>query len=641
MGRVISAPPRASGKRTQAAAHHIRSIRITGGFLDGAQFDLADELNCVIGARGTGKTSAMELIRYALDALPLTSDAERRRIETLVEANLGDGTVELTIETQEGLTYKVIRTCGEEPVVVTADGGATEISVRTPGGGVFSADIYSQNEIERIADQSLSQLSLIDNFEPAQIAAITAEIRTLTSRLSTNATTLQPIQDQIDAMNSEIAGLPAIDDKLKVLGPITGQNAEAVSKAQQAKSLRQREAQTLDGLWQFARDYDQQMSDLHGQITSRTTQWISRELLAGANGQVLSGVKRLFLDGGAEVDELLRQARSRLSQMQVDLGDIGTTLHGLHAEQEVVYQQLIRQDSAVRGQATERSNLERLKNDLLAKQRQRDSLIEKQTLLLRERNQLLQKLSELRDKRYGIRAEIAKRINLALMPTIRVSLEQSGHLGLYRAMLEDALRGARIKQGVVAQRLVERVNPVELVSLVRKGDADGLAQRTGLSGDQARRVTDSLKNAELFFALETVELSDRPRIELKDGEGYKDSATLSTGQKCTTVLPILLLDSDRPLLVDQPEDNLDNRFVCESVVESIKTVKKHRQLIFVTHNPKIPVLAGAEQVIVLESDGAHAQVATSGDVDACRDAIVNLLEGGEQAFKLRQERYAY
>ena len=641
MTRLAPVSARATPKSRTLGTQRLRSVRITGGFLDGSEFDLADGLNCLIGARGTGKTTVLELVRYALDALPATADAERQRIETLVEANLGSGTVELTIETREGLTYKVLRAWRDDPVVVTADGAATEISLRAAAGGMFRAAIYSQNEIERIADQALSQLSLIDNFEPAQIAQITAEIRTLASRLATNATTLLPLQDQIDGLNSEIAGLQAIDDKLKALGPITGQNAEVVGKAQQAKSLRQREGQTLDGLWQFIREYDQQVEGLQGQIASRTMQWMARDLLAGPNGQALTGVKQMMLDGGAEIDDLFCQARSCLARMQSELGDVGTSLHGVHAEQEAAYQELIKQDSAVRGQATERSNLERMKNDLLAKQRQRDALIEKQTALHRDRNQLLQKLSELRDKRYTIRAAIAERINNALMPTIRVSFEQSGHLGQYRTMLEDALRGGRIKQGVVAQRIVEHTNPGELGVLIRKGDADALVQRTGINADQARKVVDALKNAETLFALETVEMADRPRIELKDGEGYKDSAALSTGQKCTTILPILLLDSDCPLLVDQPEDNLDNRFVCESVVESIHKVKTRRQLVFVTHNPNIPVLADADRVFVLESDGAHARKAAEGDVDECRDAIVNLLEGGEQAFKRRQERYAY
>ena len=96
--------------------------------------------------------------------------------------------------------------------------------------------------------------------------------------------------------------------------------------------------------------------------------------------------------------KLLRQARSRLAKTQSELGDAGTSLAGSHGQQEAAYQELVKHDAALRGQAAERSNLEKMKNDLLAKQRERDALIEKQAALQRERTQLLQKLSELRDR---------------------------------------------------------------------------------------------------------------------------------------------------------------------------------------------------------------------------------------------------
>lgn len=101
------------------------------------------------------------------------------------------------------------------------------------------------------------------------------------------------------------------------------------------------------------------------------------------------------------------------------------------------------------------------------------------------------------------------------------------------------------------------------------------------------------------------------------------------------------MDSDRPLLIDQPEDNLDNRFVFECIVGSIHQVKAKRQLIFVTHNPNIPVLGDAERVLVLDSNGSSARLARCGGVDECKDDIVTLLEGGEEAFRQRLSRYAY
>jgi hypothetical protein len=148
-----------------------------------------------------------------------------------------------------------------------------------------------------------------------------------------------------------------------------------------------------------------------------------------------------------------------------------------------------------------------------------------------------------------------------------------------------------------------------------------------------------LKDKPEIFAIETVELHDRPVLELKDGEDYKDSAALSTGQKCTTILPILLMESERPLLIDQPEDNLDNAFVFETIVQSIAEVRGRRQLIFVTHNPNIPVLGDAARVFALRSTGRAASVANAGTVDDVAGEIMTILEGGRVAFEARRERY--
>jgi hypothetical protein len=148
----------ASDQTTEAevGGHRIRSIRVIGGFLDGITFKLSPGLNCIIGARGTGKATVLELVRFALDALP-ASDVDpgsRRRIESLIQQNLAGGRVELTIETRDGLIYTVTRAAGEDPIVLDADGQATEITLKT--GGFFGADIFSQNEVEAIADQATS-----------------------------------------------------------------------------------------------------------------------------------------------------------------------------------------------------------------------------------------------------------------------------------------------------------------------------------------------------------------------------------------------------------------------------------------------------------------------------------------------------
>src|SRR5262249_55148050 len=83
---------------------------------------------------------------------------------------------------------------------------------------------------------------------------------------------------------------------------------------------------------------------------------------------------------------------------------------------------------------------------------------------------------------------------------------------------------------------------------------------------------------------------------------YRDLARLSVGQKATSILLILLAQRQKPLVIDQPEDDLDNRFIFKDVVQRLRDAKNERQLILSTHNANIPVLGDAELIVVLDSE---------------------------------------
>jgi ABC-type molybdenum transport system ATPase subunit/photorepair protein PhrA len=222
-----------------------------------------------------------------------------------------------------------------------------------------------------------------------------------------------------------------------------------------------------------------------------------------------------------------------------------------------------------------------------------------------------------------------------------VSVLQAAELDQYRDLIADALKGAGVKQGVVAEKLAQTFLPSELAGIVAAGNYAPLVERVGFDEERARKVVDSLRSSGTYYTIETVDLDDRPSIELLDGDTFKESTQLSTGQRCTTILPILLTQSERPLLIDQPEDNLDNAFVYETIVTALRAVKGSRQVIFVTHNPNIPVLGDAERVFVFASDGQHATLRQVGTVDECKDQIERILEGGRDAFLKRKDRYGH
>jgi ATPase subunit of ABC transporter with duplicated ATPase domains len=261
---------------------------------------------------------------------------------------------------------------------------------------------------------------------------------------------------------------------------------------------------------------------------------------------------------------------------------------------------LVEEQKQHQAQIAERTAAERLRNQLLEEKREADDVEKHIAQLENQSSVFVSRLSEFRDERFRIRREIAGRLNAELKPTIRISIRQEGGAEEYRQLLEDALSNSGIKQRLVAQKLTRTIPPAQLAALVRDGKQQALVDQGDLNAEQAAKVVEAFRGPVRQAELLTAELRDNPRIELLDGGTFKDSAALSTGQKCTTILPILLLESENPLLIDQPEDNLDNRFIFETVVANLQRVKASRQLILVTHNPNVPVLGEAAKVVVMD-----------------------------------------
>ena len=149
------------------------------------------------------------------------------------------------------------------------------------------------------------------------------------------------------------------------------------------------------------------------------------------------------------------------------------------------------------------------------------------------------------------------------------------------------------------------------------------------------------------LALDEVVFDDRTQILLNDRPG-EDGSTLRTigqlspGQRCSAILPILLLNGRSPLIIDQPEDNLDNRLIRQVIVNILASIKLRRQVILATHNPNLPVLGDVEQAIVLRAvEEKQTRLESTGDLDCPKTVghLTEIMEGGREAFQYRQSIY--
>jgi energy-coupling factor transporter ATP-binding protein EcfA2 len=146
-----------------------------------------------------------------------------------------------------------------------------------------------------------------------------------------------------------------------------------------------------------------------------------------------------------------------------------------------------------------------------------------------------------------------------------------------------------------------------------------------------------IDNIELFMPEDEIIVKYKP----EGSPTFKSLSTASAGQKTAAILTFLLSFGDTPLLLDQPEDDLDNRLVYDLVVKGLKKAKEKRQIIVVTHNANIPVNGDAEYILSMDSTSTDIKVLYSGTVEnnEIKKEICDVMEGSEKAFKLRSERY--
>lgn len=169
---------------------------------------------------------------------------------------------------------------------------------------------------------------------------------------------------------------------------------------------------------------------------------------------------------------------------------------------------------------------------------------------------------------------------------------------------------------------------------------DILKKGSHLSGAYKRKIFSKENTQFLEFNINSKESSQQLDIL------YKEIGVLSLGQKVVAMLDFLLAYSDyskdfRPLIIDQPEDNLDNRYIYRHLVQQFRDVKAQRQIILATHNATIVTNSMTDQVVIMESDGVNGWIESQGYVSEkyIKNHIINQLEGGKDSFKHKMSIY--
>ncbi|MGC1294206.1 MAG: AAA family ATPase, partial [Alloacidobacterium sp.] len=597
----------------------VEKIEISGGFLPGLSVNIPRGLTCIIGPRGSGKSTLAEALRFAVSGM----SAAPKQCVDLIQANLAGGALVMITALAEGTNrYTIKRGLKQQPVLLSPDGKVIN-TVDIDRGTFLPLDAYSSPEIEAIADEVLGQKrrNLLDELRSEQMRTIHLSLAESKRALETNADRIRTAQRTIQDLTEQTEELGDVRARLNALSPSGHEPTADFMRLSRQQQLNQREITRLDTADRDLRTLDRSLDQLRRDAQLAFKPRLVEEQSANTDilrryDDLLAAPLGLVEEHASAISGLTHEAQERIAQARQNIVLAHTSHAGELAKLTAINQ-------AASEQARVRATLEQQVAKLQAIEEQRSELNDELKRLLEQRKSLKATHILMRDQISTMREEVATELQREAGKRVRIRIMRNADHLAYQEMLVDALRGARVRNHDEIITTLMQLRPEQLAQLIQDNDLDSFEELTSFGSERSRKILDAFRESVDPLTLEVIAIEDRIAIELNVSSAgkanFKDASDLSRGQKCTALLPILLARRDSPLIIDQPEDNLDNHFIYETVVNAVQRLKKRRQMIFITHNANIPVLAEADLVLVMNSDGRIGTVEKSGTVDECRE----------------------
>ncbi len=630
------------GEKPESDYTRFLRLEVDGdGFIGGFSLVFSPELNVLVGGRGVGKSAVLETVRYVLD-LPPYAPTEYR--ENLVRYALGSGgKAILHLEQAVGQVtrrYCIERVWGEAPRVFEL-GPEREVEL-APLDILGDREVplfFGQREIYETSRDESKRLRLLDEIIGREAQAQLVQVRKLEQQLRENARRILERQQQLEEEEEIEHRRKEIDHEIELY-----RREGLVEKLKKATALTADEQRLL--LAERAlREAMEEWEDI-AETWAIRWQGPKRQIGEAESSQraLLQEAQEILRTLEGDLEEIFRQGKVHLSEAQRRIQDLlrrwKEARRPLDEELRKVKQK-IGEDS--------------LDPDRLIQLTEEQTQLEPQLRLLRsvraevdrleqERRELLGRLRDARREAWRLRSQQAQDLTRKLRERVRVEVKYKGQTDAFTERLASFFQGSGIDRKTLARLASsEAVDGEAIAKAVREG-ADKLVETFNITPGRAQQICSHLMQGRgRLFELEVLAPDDAVHVYLRLNGIEHPLERLSDGQRATAMLLLLLVQEERSLLVDQPEDDLDNRFIYEDIVRILREQKGCRQILAATHNPNIPVLGHAELIVALEATEDKASVAVQGAIDRVevQEFVKEVMEGGEDAFRRRAEKYGW
>jgi chromosome segregation protein len=588
----------------------LRQVRFEGGALDGHVVPFSPSLNCLIGPRGNGKSAVIECVRHALGFLEA---ADERYKSGLVDRMLSPGGKVVVVAVDEfGREVRVERESTGLPQVFL-NGAYKEVS---PGSLLKHLLYFGQKDLAARSesfDESFLDKLLADRLDPKaqEEAALIGEVRRAVQQLKETLEAtgkIAELQKEKTELEVQIQVFvdKGVDQKLAELTLFDGDRQSIVSWQQALTDLTANLEEAVD--------CDEVDAAFPG-LKSRRTELVGDDLHAAKAklDQARAGaasVLQALKEASAGVNRALQRLAPLQVEMKQEVAELQRALNEPHLDLDLFRRKKVRLDQLVKLLATgvHRARTEEGARELLGA--------------------AVNKLHNFWRQRFQEREGEIRKLESELPSEIRLKTSFKGKRQAFGEFLRSRFRGSGLQAGSYEALEKQFVDGRMLYEV-----------RTHLEGPLSENAAVKVR------ALLEEHLADLLTFRTPDETvilfHQNPLGDYSLGQRATVILHILMHLQRHPvLIIDQPEDDLDNETLYSHFIRQLLERKDQTQFVFATHNPNIPVLGDAEQTIVCRKEGDvfsfdHGSI----DDKGIQERIVKVMEGGEDAFRRRREIY--
>jgi len=654
---------------------YITRIDVTNSkFLSSFSVEFNKQYNALIGGRGTGKSTILEYLRWGLCDQTITlydpetqSEIDQRR-HILIEKTLIPyaGEVRITFSLN-GITHFIKRNSKTKEILLKIGDGDFDLVNEDEIRRILPIQAYSQKQLSSVGVRTDELKRFIQQPIASKLNNLKFQLSDITKRIKTSYNSYvrkQEIQNELEQYSLEIKSLNnQVENLRKSLSGISEEDQKIIALKQKYENEQNLISRTRSEL---------------SVITGRINELIASinnypepfpEDISIHNSELIREIDLCRKKKHDEIKSIASELKGAVSDDTLgDLNELLTKWNLLKENFETNYNNSKEKASSNQQQLKEIERIEKRLQEVTSSLNERQSVLKEIGKPAEEYEALRKEWFSLHEGKVALLNEQSVVFSLLSKGIIKAEVTKSIDIEVIKKLLIGAFVGTRIREDRVVtlcEHIIHSQHPLQTWSLIL--DELRLLAELKISEDKSMELPDTqiltecgfndgnktriieILTPEKWLEISTVEIEFSPVFLYSTNNQMDDVIAFSeasAGQQATALLTVLLSQGGAPLIIDQPEDDIDNRAI-EDVINNIWDAKKNRQLIFTSHNANLVVNGDAELVVCCDYKESGNQtrgiIKEEGAIDSykVKNEITSVMEGGEKAFRLRKDKYGF